>query len=144
MRKTGRNGGCGRAEKEPPGRKAPPPSGPTRGPSPPPATIGPATWPTMSSSRRSRSMACAASTEPAGQFDLDAPWQLDAQVRVRPEAFGALLYHFGTRQLSFLKSPGLLAVVRSLGAQPSARAASTPAAIPAADFIRSAHPLHAL
>jgi len=46
-------------------------------------------------------MACAASTEPAGRFDLDAPWRLDAQVRVRPEEFGALLYHFGTRQLSF-------------------------------------------
>ena len=89
-------------------------------------------------------MACAASTEPAGQFDLDAPWQLDTQVRIRPEAFGALLYHFGTRQLSFLKSPALLAVVRSLGAQPSARAACTAAGVQAGDLMRYAHALQTL
>ena len=89
-------------------------------------------------------MACAASTEHAGGFDLDAPWQLDAQVRVRPEAFGALLYHFGTRQLSFLKSPALLAVVRSLGAQPSARAACTAAGVQAEDLMRYAHALQTL
>jgi len=64
-------------------------------------------------------MACAASTEPVAPFDLDAPWRLDAQVRIRPEAFGALLYHFGTRQLSFLKSPLLLEVVRGLSASPA-------------------------
>ena len=38
-------------------------------------------------------------------FDLDTPWQLAAQVQVRPERFGALLYHFGTRQLSFSRAP---------------------------------------
>jgi putative mycofactocin binding protein MftB len=53
-----------------------------------------------------------------------------AQVQVRPEAFGALLYHFGTRQLSFLKSPALLAVVRALAAQPTARAACAAAGVP--------------
>ena len=89
-------------------------------------------------------MACAASTEPAGQFDLDAPWQLDAQVRVRPEAFGALLYHFGTRQLSFLKSPALLAVVSSLGTQPSARAACAAAGVPATDMVQYARALATL
>ena len=56
-------------------------------------------------------------------FGLDRPWQLHPQVSVRPERFGALLYHFGTRRLSFLKSPALLAVVRSLGDAPSAREA---------------------
>ncbi len=56
-------------------------------------------------------------------FDLDRPWQLHPQVSVRPERFGALLYHFGTRRLSFLKSPALLAVVSSLAAAPSAREA---------------------
>jgi mycofactocin biosynthesis protein MftB len=56
-------------------------------------------------------------------FNLDRPWQLHPQVSVRPERFGALLYHFGTRRLSFLKSPALLTVVRTLGAAPSARAA---------------------
>ncbi len=89
-------------------------------------------------------MACAASTEPAGQFDMDAPWRLDDRVRVRPEAFGALLYHFGTRQLSFLKSPALLAVVRSLAAQPSARAACTAAGVPAEDMVRCARALQTL
>jgi mycofactocin biosynthesis protein MftB len=56
-------------------------------------------------------------------FDLDRPWQLHPQVSVRPERFGALLYHFGTRRLSFLKSPGLLTVVRSLAETASAREA---------------------
>ncbi len=42
---------------------------------------------------------------------------------MRPERFGALLYHFGTRRLSFLKSPALLTVVSSLGEASSAREA---------------------
>src|SRR5262249_31243102 len=71
-------------------------------------------------------------------------WRLDTQVRVRPEAFGALLYHFGTRQLSFLKSPALLEVVRSLAAQPSARAACTAAGVPARDLMRYARALQTL
>lgn len=41
--------------------------------------------------------------------------RLHKRVSVRPEPFGALLYHFGTRRLSFLKSPSLLAVVDALG-----------------------------
>ena len=56
-------------------------------------------------------------------FDLDRPWQLHPQVSVRPECFGALLYHFGTRRLSFLKSPALLTVISSLGDTSSAREA---------------------
>jgi putative mycofactocin binding protein MftB len=56
-------------------------------------------------------------------FDLDRPWVLHPQAQIRPERFGALLYHFGTRRLSFLKHPTLLAVVRALGEHPSARAA---------------------
>jgi putative mycofactocin binding protein MftB len=39
---------------------------------------------------------------------------LHPQVSVRPEPFGALLYHFGTRRLSFLKDRRLLEVVRRL------------------------------
>ena len=58
-----------------------------------------------------------------GGFDLDAAWQLHPQVSVRPERFGALLYHFGTRRLSFLKSTALLDVVRGLAAAPDARSA---------------------
>ena len=64
-----------------------------------------------------------AETPAAAGFDLDRPWQLHPQVSVRPERFGALLYHFGTRRLSFLKSPALLTVVSSLGEASSARAA---------------------
>jgi putative mycofactocin binding protein MftB len=39
---------------------------------------------------------------------------LHPQVSVRPEPFGALLYHFGTRRLSFLKDRRLLEVVQRL------------------------------
>jgi mycofactocin biosynthesis protein MftB len=59
----------------------------------------------------------------AGTFDLDRPWSLHPQAQIRPERFGALLYHFGTRRLSFLKHPNLLAVVRSLDEHSTARAA---------------------
>jgi putative mycofactocin binding protein MftB len=85
------------------------------------------------------------STEPpAGSFDLDGAWRLDERVAVRPERFGALLYHFGTRRLSFLKSPELLAVVRALVEQPTARAACTHAGVPDADLPRYGAALAAL
>ncbi|WP_368861205.1 mycofactocin biosynthesis chaperone MftB [Frankia sp. AgB32] len=67
---------------------------------------------------------------------MDRAWQLHPQVSVRPEAFGALLYHFGTRRLSFLKEPGLLALVQALPAHPSARAAAAAAGLPAAQLDR--------
>jgi len=70
----------------------------------------------------------------AESFDLDRPWQLHPQVWVRPERVGALLYHFGTRRLSFLKSPALLTVVRSLGEAPSARAACRDAGVAEAEL----------
>ena len=62
-------------------------------------------------------------------FDLDAAWRLHPQVAVRPERFGALLYHFGTRRLSFLKHPALLTVLESLDTAPTARAACAAAGI---------------
>ena len=62
-------------------------------------------------------------------FDLDSAWGLHAQVSIRPERFGALLYHFGTRRLSFLKNPTLLAVVQSLDSQPTARHACMAAGV---------------
>jgi len=70
----------------------------------------------------------------ASGFDLDRPWQLHPQVSVRPERFGALLYHFGTRRLSFLKSPALLTVVRELGEAPSAREACRRAGLTEAEL----------
>jgi putative mycofactocin binding protein MftB len=60
---------------------------------------------------------------------LDRAWDLAPQVSVRPEPFGALLYHFGTRRLSFLKDRRLLAVVQGLGEAPTARAACAGAGI---------------
>jgi len=69
-----------------------------------------------------------------GAFDLDAAWRLHPQVSVRPERFGALLYHFGTRRLSFLKSPALLTVVGLLDTQPTARAACAEAGIGPAEL----------
>ncbi len=46
---------------------------------------------------------------------LDRHLVLDPQVALRPEPFGALAYHYGNRRLSFLRSPELVALVRSLG-----------------------------
>jgi len=56
-------------------------------------------------------------------FDLDAAWRLHPQVALRPEPFGALLYHFGTRKLSFLKDRTVVSVVTSLSDHPTARSA---------------------
>ena len=53
--------------------------------------------------------------------DLERGYDLSPQVAVRPESFGALLYHFGTRRLSFLKDRRLLAVVQGLAAGGTAR-----------------------
>lgn len=54
-------------------------------------------------------------------FDLERPWRLGPQVALRPEPFGALAYHFGTRRLSFLKTRKLLVVVEALSEHPSGR-----------------------
>lgn len=62
-------------------------------------------------------------------FDPESPWQLSSQVSVRPEPFGALLYHFGTRKLSFLKDRVLVQIVESLQDQPSVRAAVVAAGV---------------
>jgi mycofactocin biosynthesis protein MftB len=66
-----------------------------------------------------------------GDFDLDRAWCLDERVALRPEPFGALLYHFGTRRLSFLKDPTVLTVVRSLAQHPNARSACRSAGVTA-------------
>ena len=74
-------------------------------------------------------MACAVSTDV-----LDSAWRVHEQVSVRPERFGALLYHFGTRRLSFLKDPKLLTVVRSLADHADARAACLTAGVTDAEL----------
>jgi putative mycofactocin binding protein MftB len=47
---------------------------------------------------------------------------LHPQVAVRPEPFGALAYHYGTRRLVFLKHPDVVRVVRALGDHPTVAA----------------------
>jgi putative mycofactocin binding protein MftB len=77
------------------------------------------------------------STNPSvdpGSFDLDRAWRLDPSVSIRPERFGALLYHFGTRRLSFLKSPALLRVVEALADAPTARDACIAAGVSDAEL----------
>ncbi|MCP9271217.1 mycofactocin biosynthesis chaperone MftB [Mycolicibacterium sp. CAU 1645] len=73
--------------------------------------------------------------------DLVGAWRLHPQVAVRPEPFGALLYHFGTRKLSFLKNRTIVAIVQSLGEYPDLRSACRAAAI---DATQEAPYLHAL
>jgi mycofactocin biosynthesis protein MftB len=79
-----------------------------------------------------------------GAFDLDGAWRLHPQVSVRPERFGALLYHFGTRRLSFLKTRALFAVVSTLDSQPTARAACEAAGVSHAELPGYAHALSTL
>lgn len=67
-------------------------------------------------------------------LDLDRPYAVSPQVAVRPEPFGALLYHFGTRRLSFLKDRRLLQVVRSLEASATARDACATAGLAQAEL----------
>ena len=62
-------------------------------------------------------------------FDPDRAWQLHPSVSLRPERFGALVYHFGTRRLSFLKNPTLLTVVQTLAEHPDARTACARAGV---------------
>jgi putative mycofactocin binding protein MftB len=82
----------------------------------------------------------APASSPEG-FDPDLSWRLHSQVAVRPEPFGALLYHFGTRKLSFLKNRTILTVVHSLADHPDARSACRAAGV---DDARQGPYLHAL
>jgi putative mycofactocin binding protein MftB len=81
---------------------------------------------------------------PPVAFDLDRAWRVDPRVSMRPEPFGALLYHFGTRRLSFLKNQTVLAVVRSLADYPSARAACLASGVREAELASYARALAAL
>ncbi|MGO3327714.1 mycofactocin biosynthesis chaperone MftB [Gordonia sp. (in: high G+C Gram-positive bacteria)] len=62
-------------------------------------------------------------------FDPAAAWTLNPKVALRPEPFGALLYHFGTRKLSFLKNLTVVGIVRDLAEHPSADAALAAAGV---------------
>ncbi len=59
----------------------------------------------------------------ATRLEPDGAYRLHPNVAVRPEPFGALVYHYGNRKLVFLKSPRMVAVVKSLDESPSVSAA---------------------
>lgn len=62
-------------------------------------------------------------------FDTADAWTLNPKVALRPEPFGALLYHFGTRKLSFLKNLTVVGIVNSLAEHDSAEHALAAAGI---------------
>ncbi|AUH68132.1 MULTISPECIES: mycofactocin biosynthesis chaperone MftB [Gordonia] len=78
-------------------------------------------------------MTTASTTVPGGPaaagsgtpFDVSRAWRMNPKVALRPEPFGALLYHFGTRKLSFLKNLEVVRLVQSLDDHDSADAAMT-------------------
>jgi mycofactocin biosynthesis protein MftB len=63
-------------------------------------------------------------------FDPELPWRRARSVALRPEPLGALVYHFGNRKLSFLKSKTLVSVVEALAEHPSAAATLTACGVP--------------
>ena len=50
---------------------------------------------------------------------LDAAYEVSPQVALRPEPFGALAYHYGTRRLVFVRRPELVALLKDLPAHTS-------------------------
>ena len=48
-------------------------------------------------------------------FDASIAWKLAPEVSVRPEPFGALLYHFGNRRLTFLKDAVIAELIQAFG-----------------------------
>jgi putative mycofactocin binding protein MftB len=77
-------------------------------------------------------------------FDLQRAYKLNPAVAVRPEPFGALIYHFGNRRLSFLKSARLVTVVQLLDRHDTAAQALEAARVPARDQARYAAALAVL
>ncbi len=66
----------------------------------------------------------------AVEFDPGLAWQQARSVALRPEPFGALVYHFGNRKLSFLRSRTLVDVVEALADHPSAAATLVACGVP--------------
>jgi putative mycofactocin binding protein MftB len=68
----------------------------------------------------------------AALFDPALPYRRARSVALRPEPFGALVYHFGNRKLSFLKSQALVAVVEALEQHPDVPSTLVACDVPAA------------
>ena len=75
---------------------------------------------------------------------LHRPYRLNPAVAVRPEPFGALIYHFGNRRLSFLKTRQLATVVRLLASHDSVADTLDAAGVPASQWPRYTAALAAL
>jgi putative mycofactocin binding protein MftB len=71
-----------------------------------------------------------AGEERATPFAPENRYALNENVSLRLESFGALAYHFGTRRLTFLKTPDLVTVVQRLHEHDSVHAALRANAIP--------------
>jgi putative mycofactocin binding protein MftB len=67
---------------------------------------------------------------------LNGTFTVHPRVSIRPEPFGALLYHFGTRQLSFLKDRLLLDAVRACDGTRTLAQALAEAGVPDAQVER--------
>lgn len=66
-------------------------------------------------------------------WDPARAWTLHPSVGLRPEPFGALAYHYGTRRLTFLKDAVLTDVVRTLADHPTGGAALDAAGVQGPD-----------
>jgi putative mycofactocin binding protein MftB len=75
---------------------------------------------------------------------LDEGWRLSPSVALRPEPFGALAYHFGTRKLTFLKRRELVDVVSDLESHRDVRSALTSSRVPEAEWPGYLAALHVL
>ena len=77
-------------------------------------------------------------------FDVNRGYRLNPAATLRPEPFGALVYHFGNRRLSFLKTRQLVTVVRLLESHDSAADALVAAGVPVPQRARYAAALAVL
>jgi putative mycofactocin binding protein MftB len=77
-------------------------------------------------------------------FDLHRAYRLNPAATLRPEPFGALVYHFGNRRLSFLKTRQLVTVVQLLARHDSAAGALEAAGVPGRQWASYAAALAAL
>jgi putative mycofactocin binding protein MftB len=77
-------------------------------------------------------------------IDPHRAYRLNPAVALRPEPFGALVYHFGNRRLSFLKTRRLVTVVRLLDRHDSAAGAIDAAGVSAGERARYVAALAAL
>jgi putative mycofactocin binding protein MftB len=62
--------------------------------------------------------------------DTERHYALDPKVALRPEPFGALAYHYGTRRLTFLRSKLLADLVGALGSHESVESALAEVPVP--------------